>query len=204
MKRGKGIVDAVAEILEKEGVLERFILSTLPNMKEVSWGKYTYIYHFDGKAMVSEYLKEQTKLWEKSSLLNMAFYASNLKTMGAIIGANLDESGTLVWMKPGPNDAQHPFVVTDDTGLFVDLLVRSEPKQDLLGVSEFGTYASFMKDFTEVTGVPHQLGEVTVDQVDKAMPGGLAREAAESNAASAEFGWGKHLILPSTVSFAAQ
>jgi len=72
----------------EEGILERFIFSTLPSFKEQSGGKYTYAYHFDAKAIVSEYLKEQKALWEKSSLLNMGFYTTNLVKMGSIMGAN--------------------------------------------------------------------------------------------------------------------
>ena len=94
----------------------------------------------------------------------------------------------------------HPFVVPDDTGIFADLLVRSPPKQDLLGVSEMASYATFMKIWSEVTGVPSEVEQGTEDEADKAIPGGLGREAAESTSTSAEFGWGKHLVLPKDVS----
>ncbi|KAH8685838.1 hypothetical protein BGZ60DRAFT_396229 [Tricladium varicosporioides] len=194
VRRGKAIVDSAAQVLESDGVLERFILSTLPSFKEISRGKYTYCYHFDGKAMITQYLKERSRLWEKSSLLNMGFYVSNLKTMGSILGS--EYQGKLIWRKPGGNDAIHPFVNTDDTGAFVDLLVRSPPNQDLLGVSEMGSYADFMKIWTEVTGVPSEVTVVTIPEVDAAQPGGLAREGAESNCTSAEFGWGKDLATP--------
>lgn len=94
----------------------------------------------------------------------------------------------------------HPFVVPGDTGIFVDLLVRSPPKQDLLGVSETASYATFMKIWSEVTGVPSEVQQETEDEADKAIPGGLGREIAESTSTSAEFGWGKHLVLPKDVS----
>lgn len=91
VKRGKGIVDAVAKVDGdgKGGALERFIWSTLPSFKEVSGGKYTFAYHFDSKAVVTRYLKEKKggKLWEKSSLLNMGFYMDNLIRYGGIMGA---------------------------------------------------------------------------------------------------------------------
>jgi hypothetical protein len=54
--------------------------------------------------------------------------------------------------KPGGNKAIHPFVDTRDTGAFVELLVRSPARQDLLGVSEMGTYETFLKTVTEVDG----------------------------------------------------
>ena len=86
VRRGKGIVDAVEKVLVDEGVLERFVFSTLPGLKELSGGKYTYTYHFDGKAEISKYLKGKKNLWERSSLLNMGFYTTNLAKMGKVVG----------------------------------------------------------------------------------------------------------------------
>lgn len=71
---------------EEGSVLERFVFSTLPGFKEQSKGKYTYAYHFDSKAVITEYLKEK-ELWEKSSLLNMGFYTDNMIKYGSITGA---------------------------------------------------------------------------------------------------------------------
>jgi hypothetical protein len=95
VRRGKAIVDATAEVLEKEGVLERFVWSTLPGFRELSGGKYTFVYHFDAKAEVSGYLKGKNELWEKSSLLNMGFYATNLVGMGSVLGV-VKVSGTFL------------------------------------------------------------------------------------------------------------
>lgn len=78
VQRGKHIVDAVQQVLE-DGTLERFIFSTLPGFKKQSGGKYTHAYHFDSKAEISDYLKSKGELWARSSLLNMAFYSSNIE-----------------------------------------------------------------------------------------------------------------------------
>ncbi|TVY45717.1 NmrA-like family domain-containing protein [Lachnellula subtilissima] len=197
VRRGKTIIDAATKVLNEEGILERFVFSTLPSFKEQSGGKYTYAYHFDAKAIISEYLKEHKPLWEKSSLLNMGFYTTNLVKMGSLMGAKKDPNGSkIIWRRTGTNEAVHPFVVPDDAGIFADLLVRSPPKQDLLGVSEMASYATYMNIWSEVTGVPSEVKQGTEDEADKAMPGGLGREAAESTSTSAEFGWGKHLVLP--------
>jgi hypothetical protein len=110
------------------------------------------------------------------------------------------EGGVYVLRKPGKNSALHPFVVPADTGLFVDLLVRSPPKQDLLGVSEMANYVEYMKIWSEVTGVPSEVKEISIKEADEAAPGGVGREAAESTSTSAEFGWGEHLVLPTQVS----
>jgi hypothetical protein len=86
LKRGQRVVDAAAKVLADEGVLERLVFSTLPGFKELSGGKYTYAYHFDGKAEISSYLKGNKKLWERSSFLNMGFYTTNLIKMGTTLG----------------------------------------------------------------------------------------------------------------------
>lgn len=62
------------------------------------------------------------------------------------------------------------------------------------------SYETFVKTWSEVVGVPAQVKTVSVEEADKAVPGGLGREAAESTSSSAEFGWGKDLLLPQDVS----
>jgi len=196
IRRGKNLVDAAAAVLP-EGTLERFVLSTLPDFKKQSKRKCDFNYHYDGKALVSEYLKSKTALWAKSSLLNVGFYTTNMVTYGMLHSKNREKNGgKFVLRNAGSPTALHPFFVPDDTGLFVDLLVRAPPGQDLLGVSEFASYETFIKLWSEVTGVPSEAQEITVEDADKASPGGIGREAAESNATSAEFGWGDHLVLP--------
>jgi hypothetical protein len=102
-------------------------------------------------------------------------------------------------MPGGSEKDAHPFVVPGDAGIFVDLLVSSPPKQDLLGVSEMASYATFMNIWSKVTGVSSEVIDCTVEEAEKTAPGGLGREAAESTASSSEFGWGKHLAMPKDV-----
>jgi hypothetical protein len=199
IQRGKNIVDAAVQVL-KGGILERFIFSTLPDFNKQSKGKYTFNYHFDGKAAISEYLKSKTDLWEISSLFNAGFYTTNMLKLEALRGERRSVGGKYFLSNPGSPSALHPFFVPDDTGIFVELLVRSPPKQDLLGVSEMASYETYIKTWTDVTGIPSAAVEHTVEEGDKRIPGGLGREAAESQACSAEFGWGDHLIFPTEVS----
>jgi hypothetical protein len=110
------------------------------------------------------------------------------------------QDGIYIYRKPCKPTATHPFVIPGDTGLFVALLVNSPPKQDLLGVSEMASYVDYMMIWSEVTGVPSQVRQISIEEADKAAPGGIGREAAESTATSAEFGWGDQLVLPWQVS----
>jgi hypothetical protein len=144
-------------------------------------------------------LKEKTELWEKSSLFNAGFYTTNMLKYGANRGA-LTAEGIYILEIAGTATALHPFFVPDDTGIFVELLVRAPPKQDLLGVSEMANYETYLKAWSAVTGVPGELKEISVDDFDRKTPGGLGREVGQSSASSAEFGWGDHLGMPKNVS----
>jgi hypothetical protein len=78
LAQAKGIVDAAAEV---EG-LERFVWSTLAAAREISHGKYTWVYHFDSKADASQYIKkEHPELWKKTSRVQIGFYATNHSTL---------------------------------------------------------------------------------------------------------------------------
>lgn len=92
---GKNLIDAVERVLKEDGTLERFIWSTLPSQTELSKGKYTHSYHFDGKAKIAAYLKSKAELWGKSSLLNMGFYTTNwIKFGGLMAGVKVTNSLT--------------------------------------------------------------------------------------------------------------
>ena len=198
VRRGKNLVDAVETVnKEKDSVLERFVFSTLPDFKKVSKGKYDFNYHFDGKAVVSEYLKEKKELWQKSSLLNCGFYTTNIRD--GYLGSKVSPAGGFVTRHVGSSTVLHPFFVPDDTGIFTELLVKAPPRQDLLGVSEMASYETYFQSWSRATGVPVEMNQLTVEEADKALPGGLGREPAESSATSAEFGWGDGLVLPTDV-----
>ncbi|TGO23687.1 hypothetical protein BPAE_0124g00190 [Botrytis paeoniae] len=180
IRRGKAIVDAAAEVLHDEGKLERFIWSTLPSFKKLSKGKHSYAYHFDAKAEITTYLQQEQKdLWEKSSLLNVGIYTTNVKEYGDSFGLKKkdDGSGEYIYHNASQNAAEYPFV------------------QNLLGVSEAANLVTFFEFWGQVTGKKFTCEEVTVEAHDRARPGGLRREAAESMAYSAEFRLGD-LVLP--------
>jgi hypothetical protein len=61
------------------------------------------------------------------------------------------------------------------------------------------SYVTFMNTWSEA-GVSSEVIDCTVEEAEKTAPGVLGREAAESTASSAEFGWGKHLVFPKDVS----
>lgn len=81
------IIDAVAKV----STLKRFVFSSLPNTNILSGGKYSHIYHFDGKAMAEEYGKStHPELWRKTSVFYAGYYLENYFTpAGRSVGPKL-------------------------------------------------------------------------------------------------------------------
>lgn len=69
--QGRNIVDAASGI----STLEHFVWSTLPLASKISGGK-TGVPHFDGKAVVDDYIMG-SPLKDKTTFLFVAFYTTN-------------------------------------------------------------------------------------------------------------------------------
>jgi hypothetical protein len=70
----RNVIDAASKV----PTLERFILSSLSNAERWSKGKYTRVYHFDGKARAAEYIPEaHPDLWAKTSIFQAGLFLSN-------------------------------------------------------------------------------------------------------------------------------
>ncbi len=74
-QQGTNIIDAAASVSPS---LEWFVLLTLWETKKWSKGKYTWNYHFDGKAEMVHYLKNtHPDLAAKTSYLQVGVYMLN-------------------------------------------------------------------------------------------------------------------------------
>lgn len=77
VQQGKNIANAAAKV----ETLERYVCSSLSNVQKWSKGKYTWVYHFDGKAKVVEYINDELpKLAAKMSVLQIGLYATHWQT----------------------------------------------------------------------------------------------------------------------------
>lgn len=75
LQRGKNMANAAATTLD---TLERYVWSSLSDATKWSKGKYTWVYHFDSKAHVADYINEKLpELAKKTSLIQVGMYASN-------------------------------------------------------------------------------------------------------------------------------
>lgn len=74
VQQNKNIIDAAAKV----ETLERFVYSSLPNAARLSGGKYSQVYHFDGKAIAEEYGRTTyPELWAKTNVLYAGYYLEN-------------------------------------------------------------------------------------------------------------------------------
>jgi NmrA-like family len=188
LQQGKNIADAVATITET--TLDVFVWSTLAHVKKWSKGKYTWVYHFDSKAEVYEYVKaSHPQLAKKSSSVLLGNYAENWIAV-PFTAPQKAEDGAYVQSTYAKAETLYPWVNTrDDTGKFVRALVQLEPGKDLLGVSQMVTYGDYLKIWGEVNGVPTRFNQLSAEEFHKTLPESVAKEVQQSLAFNEEFGW---------------
>jgi len=179
--------------------LRRFVWSALPPVREQSGGKYTYVFHFDAKAAVTRYIREQhPEVWQRTSILNVGFYSDNLVRMSKVFKAVKEKDGSYTFSEPGSLSALHPLIHPSSTvGPLVKLLI-DHPKANinLLGAGEMMSWTQYYELWSEITGIKAKVVQLPLHARDERLPGGLGREASESMSWSAEFGWGADLVLP--------
>jgi hypothetical protein len=70
----KNLIDMAA----KSPILERFIISSLPNITKLSNGKYPNVYPYNGKAEAVDYIEENyLDLWSKTSVYRPGYFLVN-------------------------------------------------------------------------------------------------------------------------------
>ena len=76
LKQAQGIIDAASTTANS--TLERFVWSSLSNAEVASKGKYSWMYHFNSKAVAVDYIREtHPALWAKTSMIQVGLYATN-------------------------------------------------------------------------------------------------------------------------------
>ncbi|KAJ5731677.1 uncharacterized protein N7483_006185 [Penicillium malachiteum] len=184
LQQGKNVADAAASI----ETLERFVFSGLVNIKNTTKGKYTWVYHFDAKAAVMEYIKTSLPdLNRKSSELQLAEYATNWRVW-KLRQLHKQDDGTFAMLLPGDSMAGAAFVVPRiDTGYFVRALVNLPPGKKLLGYGSFLNHEEYVRIWTGILGVPNGgVKRITVEEAAAFEGGPHGRGVAETFASVLE------------------
>ncbi|KAK9319368.1 NmrA-domain-containing protein [Lipomyces orientalis] len=127
-QQGKNLVDAA-----KEAGVEHFIWSSLLNVTKLSNGKLPNVYHFDSKAKVEEYARQNGI---PATFFLPGFYMSNIPGVAFRPGP---PNNAWTFGLPVPETAPLPLFDTADTGKFVKAIVLR--RDELLGKRIFGATA---------------------------------------------------------------
>lgn len=84
VRQGRNVAEAAAEpsVLQ---TLEHFVFSALSDVRKWSKGKDTWAYHFDSKAKIVEYIRQDSpELDKRMSTVQMGHYVTNWRTTPAL------------------------------------------------------------------------------------------------------------------------
>ncbi|KAF5001861.1 hypothetical protein FGRMN_708 [Fusarium graminum] len=165
----KNVIDAAAKV----PTLERFVLSSLSNAEKWSKGKYTRVYHFDGKARAAEYIpKAYPDLWTKTSIFQAGLFLSNFIDLPLNRPVKNDD-GVAQFITALNPDTKFPFIAADeDSGPLVKALITKEPAgHNLIGYREWLSHNEIAAVFTKATGI-----RSIVIRSDGTMPPGLPED----------------------------
>ncbi|KAJ4304665.1 hypothetical protein N0V90_000192 [Kalmusia sp. IMI 367209] len=128
-----------------------------PSLHKLSGGKYSHVYHFDGKAIAEEYGKSTyPELWEKTSVFYAGYYLENyFSPAGGLFRPRLDkEKDNLILAVPEPlgTTPLPMYSAIDDTGTIVHALLRTSPGKKLIGVNEWLSFREFARILAQVLG----------------------------------------------------
>ncbi|KAM0307308.1 hypothetical protein ACHAPM_000021 [Fusarium culmorum] len=161
----KSIIDEAAKITS----LERFVISSLPNVTKLTDGKYTEVCHFDSKANAVEYgERHKPDLWSKTSVFLPGYFTANFLNH-PMSQPTKGDNGRVQFSTNLDLDKELPFIVHDeDSGPFVKSLVQNEPNKGVIGYRAWLTFRQFVDIFSNVTGYETEilkfpLGQFTWD-----------------------------------------
>ncbi|KAH6968326.1 hypothetical protein HG530_007568 [Fusarium avenaceum] len=165
----KNAIDAASKV----PTLERFVLSSLSNAEKWSKGKYTRVYHFDGKARAAEYIpKAHPDLWAKTSIFQAGLFLSNF-TILPLNQPYKDADGVAQFTTALNPETKFPFIAAEeDSGPLVKALITQEPAgHNLIGYREWLSHNEIAAAFTKATGI-----KSAIVKSDGTLPPGLPED----------------------------
>lgn len=169
--------------------LTHFVFSSLSDTKRWSKGKYTWNFHFDGKARAVNRIREELPdLAAKLSTVQIGMYASNWK--GGLGRPQKQEDGSFVVQIPDVPEVNLPWITVDrDTGVYVKALLENSPGKNVLAYTQMTTFREFWTLWADVRNVKIEIKVVGLDDFFQALPEFLRREFQDSLRYIVEFGY---------------
>ena len=182
----KHVIDAASKV----PTLEKFILSSLSHAEKWSKGKYTRVYHFDGKARAAEYIpKAHPDLWAKTSIFQAGLFLNNFiqlplnqpvkirlipfKHGQHLTNMRQNADGIVQFITALNPDTKFPFIAAEeDSGPFVKALITQEPAgRNLIAYRGWLSHNEIAAAFTKATGI-----EATTAKFDGNFPPDVSDE----------------------------
>ncbi|KAJ7157877.1 NAD(P)-binding protein [Mycena crocata] len=160
---GKLMIDAA-----KAAGVERIVWSGLAPVTKISGGKYTHVYHFDGKAAVTEYGRQSGVPFVN---VQAGLYASNFLGPSSNITKQADGTFALEWAIR-PTTVLPVIDIDDDYGLFVRQILELPVFPDgteVYTASEDISVEDITRQLSAATGKTVVLKQVTVEEWQKSL-----------------------------------
>ncbi|KUM66029.1 hypothetical protein ACN42_g1014 [Penicillium freii] len=140
IQQGRNLVDAA-----KESAVSHFIWSSLLNVKELTHGKFTHAYQFDGKAEVEKYARQVG--------IPATFFLAGMymQSLSASFRQNPPENAW-VFALPMPETAPIPLFDVHNTGIWVKAIVRKRDQllgKRILGATKYTTPREVVDGFKQ-------------------------------------------------------
>ncbi|KAJ3083076.1 hypothetical protein HK102_001272 [Quaeritorhiza haematococci] len=171
----------MAEVASECGV-KHYFWSSLPNVYNISNGKYTKVIHFDGKARVEEFIREFLPDLP-TTFIELGFYMQNLVNFFPPTVIHEGGSEVYEYALPMRPDALLPFVDTaGDTGSIVAHVLDKPERYVGINIpvaSEYLSMNEVIDIFQKVTGKRARYKQVKPEDFIKKLEPGLGRGPAE-------------------------
>ncbi|CAN8101108.1 unnamed protein product [Discula destructiva] len=144
IQQGKNLADAA-----KEAGVQHYIWSSLLNVNKLTDGKLPHVYHFDSKALVEDYVREQGI---PASFFMPGFFMSNIP--GGMLRPSPQANGAWTLALPIPASTPIPLFDPADTGKWIKAIVLGDRAallgKRLLAATRYATPAEIVAEFKEV------------------------------------------------------
>ncbi|KAJ4126964.1 hypothetical protein NW768_008585 [Fusarium equiseti] len=162
--QGKSIVDIAAELPH----LETFIWAGLPDAETISGGVYPHVYHWQSKAAVTKYIREEKpELWKKTTAVLFPNYFENAVTQPATYLPIKQADGTYLRSFVLPETTRLPNVAISDTGKLIQYILDHPEKcleKEIAFYSEAISEGDKIRDMSSAYGIDIRYNELTSEE----------------------------------------
>ncbi|KAJ7662898.1 NAD(P)-binding protein [Mycena rosella] len=158
ISEGKMLIDAA-----KAAGVERIVWSGLAATTKISRGKYPHVYHFDGKAAVTEYARQSGVPFVN---VQAGFYASNFLGNPSMLAKQPDGTFAIPWAIK-PTTVMPIIDAANDYGLYVRRVLELPvfpSGSEVYTTSEDVTMGELARQLAEITGKPVVFKQLTTEE----------------------------------------